>query len=185
MTIGNWHFRDVFLNERLSVEKSKPTMVNSRGIYYGYSMPIWNGTSNIYEELYFSMTIPENSWDKVTPPIFSFLGYLPNAEAANSNIKFQLECDCVDYPCDVPNTIACNVTDERNIGTRNNQYSSHFFRFEVPPGTLCSGNWQARLRRVAATSDDIAGEFVVLHWRSEWFMTKPYQDICDYLAVFT
>ena len=182
--IGKWESVPVFLNERFSTEHNNVPSAVQHGVFQGYSMPIWLYPERQHEELFFSMRIPDQRWDDTVYPIASLLGYICQDEASDSNIKLEMEVSCVDYP-DKVHTTTVALTDEVNIGDRNEQYDTFFFRTEMPLPPGSTGNVVGRLRRVAASSNDIAGEFVILHWDSEWFMKEPYRTICEYLTIFT
>ncbi|KKN39294.1 hypothetical protein LCGC14_0744870 [marine sediment metagenome] len=143
----------------------KPTFV-SRGVFTGLSLPIWNAGANNDEEINYCLNVP-----------FSYSG-TQDIEAhvdmwldtANTDKKFQmqLEWDTFTAGEDVVPDTTHTVTIEVDTGTAA-QYQSFDIEFIIDFDIDSADPIQSqdvlgfRLRRIAATSDEIAGEVVIKH----------------------
>ena len=63
-----WRSYEPYLDENYANHRNAPTQVE-RGLFKGYSMPIWSTPANQYEELLFRIRVPFR-WDGVTNPYF-------------------------------------------------------------------------------------------------------------------
>ena len=166
----NWRSKHPFLDENYANTLGKPTQV-SRGLFKGYSLPIWNGSANLYEELSFKMRVP-HSWNGITNPWFVAITSTLNVEAVDDRYRFQMEWQSKDIEHVIPDTIQETITDEVTIvdGTA---YYAEIIQFEVDASTIIAGqNIQWRLRRIAATQDEITNEIGVWHWDTRWKVNK-------------
>lgn len=139
----------------------KPTKV-TRGIVQGHSLPTYAAD----EELYFDIHVPDR-YDEASDITAHVHGYL---DTANDGKKFRmtLEWEHVTFPTDaVPNTDN-DVTVETSTGTAA-QYQSFSVPFtidyDIDGADIITGGdcLYFRLRRIAATELEIAGEFVICH----------------------
>jgi len=145
-------------NRSIIIGTGKPTLV-TRGLFHGYSLPIYN---NDDEEL-FSCKCVISSWDNVTDPIVYVGGWLDTANNAKRfNIQVSVEKCNMDSNEVVPLTTN-NYTVETLTGDVA-QYTSYKLAFTIDASTIAftAGDALAiRIRRLDASSDEIAGEFVV------------------------
>lgn len=158
------------LDEIYAAAHSVPSQIG-RGLFRGYSMPIWATPATQYEELLFRMRVPF-SWDGVTKPWFVAITTPLAEETINDRYQFQLEWEAADIGGVLPDTTAETLTSEVTLITGENAaYYAHIIAFELTATTLVSGqNLQLRVRRIAATQDEVANEPALYHWDSRWKM---------------
>lgn len=169
-TAGFWRSYEPFLDENYANVKGNPTQVD-RGLFKGYSMPIWETPANQYEELVFRLRVPFR-WDGTTNPYFCAITAISGAEDIGDKYKFQLEWASKDVGNVLPDTtdeiIDCEVT-----VTDGTAWRAEIIIGEMDATLLTGGeNWQARLRRIAASSDEVTNEPVVFHWCTRWLCNK-------------
>jgi len=140
------------------IASGKPTMV-TQGVYRGFSLPTYAAD----EEVFSCVCMPPD-WDGVTNPIVYVGGWL---DTANTDKKFQLQVSWEhSSPGDVMPATSHDVDVETATGTAL-QYTffkvAHTIDFDVDtPDNLIAGDALAvRVRRLAASETEIAGEFVV------------------------
>lgn len=140
----------------------KPTVVY-RGVVRGYSMPVYAADN---EELFFTECVPQR-WDAISDILVHVHGYL---DTANDTKNFQLQLAWEHFTPGtdvVPNT-SNTVPVETPTGVAA-QYQSFKVEFTVdydidtPDNVSWDDNLSFRLRRIAASANEIAGEFVVTH----------------------
>ena len=136
----------------------KPTQV-SRGVYNGWSLPIYDSDN---EELFACSCIPSN-WDGLTNPIIYVGGWL---DTANTDKNFKLEV-CWEHTrmdgTEVMDTSENNVPVSQATGTAA-QYTAFKLAFTIDlvgSSVLAGDALGMRIRRLAADSNEITGEFVV------------------------
>jgi len=166
----SWDSRHPFLDENYSNDKSIPTMIN-RGLFRGYSMDIWETPAKPYEELLLKMRIP-HTWDGITCPWFVAITATTGAEDIGDKYQFQMEWQSEDILHIIPDTIQETVTSEVTLTTTDAWYAN-IIAFECDCTTMVAGqNIQWRLRRIAASADEVTNEPVVFHWDTRWKMNK-------------
>jgi len=135
------------------------------GLYKGFSLPIWSDPSD--EELYFRQDVPLR-WDGASNITVSVIAVL---DTANTDKKFQLQLAWEHFAKNgvVPAT-ANLVPIEKDTGTAA-QYQSFICDFTIEYDIGEVGNeikygevLTVRLRRVAASGDEIAGNVVIIDW---------------------
>lgn len=140
----------------------KPTQVY-RGIFKGYSLPIYAADD---EELFHCIQVPA-SWDGSTDITVRLCVWL---DTANTNKKFNLEVawEHTEMGVDVIPATLNTVPVETATGVAA-QYQSFTVDFTIdydidgPGSELAYGHaLQSRIRRLAASADEIAGEVVIL-----------------------
>lgn len=168
---SHWASKHIFLDENYSNDKGVPTVAD-RGLFKGYSMPIWNGTANVYEELLFRMRVPHR-WDGVTDPWFIAITSPSATEDVDDTYKFQIEWQSGDVGLVLPDTIQETLTYEVTLVTgQNAAWFAHIIQFELDATTLVSGqNLQLRLRRIASTTE-VSAEPIIFHWDTRWKRDK-------------
>lgn len=140
-----------------------PTRV-TRGIFQGFSMPIWNGGGNVNEELYSCQCVP-GDWYEASDLLLYIGGWISQAE---NDRNFQLQASWEHWTAgDVVPITTIDVPVETNTGVAAAQFTSFKIAFPIDydanaPGVLlCGDAIGIRIRRIAATANEIGGEFVV------------------------
>jgi len=130
-----------------------PTRVE-RGIYQGFSLPI--GGAN--EELFSCQCVP-GDWAAGTDMYLYVGGWL---DTANDGKNFQLRMSYEHWSAgDVVPITSADVDVETATGTAP-QFTAFKIKFPIADPTFVSGDALGiKLIRVAASADEIAGEFVV------------------------
>jgi hypothetical protein len=144
-------------NHTRVVGQGKPTLV-SRGVAQGFSLPIYDDDD---EELFCCHCI-DNCWDGVTNPILYIGGWLDTANTDKS-FRLQVSWEKIQSGQVVGDVVDDDVKLETFTGTAS-QYQ--FFKIPFPLDLIGSGvvggdAVAIRIRRIAATRDEISGEFVV------------------------
>ena len=167
-----WRSVHPFLDENYSNDKGVPTDI-SRGLFRGYSMPIWSTPANQYEELLFRVRAPHR-WDGITNPWFVAITAPSAAEDINDKYRFEIEWQSEDIGAIMPDTTQETISAEVTLGDGENvAWFAKIIAFEMNAATIISGqNIQWRLRRKAATSNEVDNEPVVFHWDSRWKINK-------------
>jgi hypothetical protein len=135
------------------IASGKPDRVE-RGIFQGFSLPV--GGSD--EELFSCQCIPSN-WNTGTNMTLYVGGWL---DTANTGKKFQLRAAYNSWgDGDVVPATSMDVDVETDTGAAA-QYQVFKIKFTIPAGSMARGDALGiRLSRIAATSAEITGEFVV------------------------
>lgn len=167
-----WKSVHPFLDENYSNTKAIPTMTN-RGLFRGYLMDIWETPAKPYEELLFRLRVPHR-WDGVTNPWFVCITAPSGDETADDKYKFQMEWQSGDVgavlPDTIQETIVCEVT---LVSGENANGFAHIIAFEADATTLVAGqNMQWRLRRIAASANEVTADPVIYHWDTRWKLNK-------------
>lgn len=151
------------LDSTLAAKELKPTPV-TRGVIPGLSLPIYN-TDN--EEIFFDIHVPRR-WDGVSNITVHCHVYL---DTANDTKNFNIQCSWEHYSslAVVPATTN-DLTVETATGSSAAQYQGYLLVFTIDYDIDGEGNEiQAgenlcmRLRRIAASANEAAGEIVVTH----------------------
>jgi hypothetical protein len=138
--------------------QGKPTLV-SRGLYYGFSLPIYASDN---EEL-FACACMDGDWDGTTDPQIFVGGWLPSA---NDTKKFNLQVsvEAVDFE---NNAVVPVTTNDYPVETTTGTWDAYTsFKASVTLdasaiGLVAGYPLAIRIRRLAASGDEIAGEVVV------------------------
>jgi len=136
--------------------QGKPTRV-TRGASEAWSLPIYDSDD---EELFTCSCIPYD-WNGVDNITFILGGWLTNANT-DKNFNLQVSVDCYGHG-DTVGTTTYDIPIETATGTAS-QYQ--FFTIEFPFDAVSAGcaavNAMAiRVRRLAASENEITGEFAV------------------------
>lgn len=138
---------------------TKPSVVD-RGAFVGYSMPVYN---NDNQELYISQSVPRR-WDGQSDIIFGFLATL---DTANTNKKFKMQVDWEHVTAgDIlpATTHATSVEVSTGAASQYMTYDMTFildYDIDTPDVVVSNDILGIRLRRVAASSDEITGNVIV------------------------
>jgi hypothetical protein len=141
----------------------KPTRV-TRGVFFGYSLPVYAADN---EELFWNTCVPRR-WDGASDMTLRLACWLAGAEDSK-NFKLQFAWENTTPDTDIiPNTN--NIVEvETSTGASAAQYQSYQVDFTIdhdidtPAVIECCDSLAGRLRRVAASADDCAGEIVIGH----------------------
>jgi len=136
----------------------KPTLV-TRGVFNGWSMPVYAADN---EELFTCDCIPSD-WDGNSDPIVYIAGWL---DTANNTKKFNLQVSTEYYELGANQVVPITTNDYTTETTTANvaQYTSYKIGFTLDAsaiGVSAGEPLGIRVRRIAASADEIAGEFVV------------------------
>jgi len=135
----------------------KPTWV-TQGIFGGFSLPIY-GADN--EELFFTICVPDR-WDGTNSLLGHVHCWISQAEDSK-NFKLQLTWEYFVLGSAVPAT-STDVEVETATGASAPQFKSFEVDFPLVPGSLTVNNSLGlRLRRIAASENEIGGEVVISH----------------------
>lgn len=135
------------------IGQGKPTLV-TRGVHKGFSLPVYNSDN---EELFSCDCVPMD-WDGNSVN-FKVGGWLASANT-DKNFNMQISIDCTSDG-DVVSTSSTDVEVETGTETAS-QYQ--FFTIDFPfDASSCEigDAFSFRIRRIAASSDEITGEFIV------------------------
>jgi len=140
-----------------------PTLVHI-GNYYGYSLPIYN---NDNEEVYSDLAIP-GRWDGESDFIVYLYVCVSNANEKDNRLNMQLEWEHYTSGADaVPAT--ANILTYEQIVASNAQYQTHTLQYTIdydidgPDIITAHDILGLRVRRIAATQDEIIGEVILVH----------------------
>lgn len=166
-----WRTYEPFLDENYANYKGYPDQVD-RGLFKGYSFPIWSHPTNQYEELVFRLRVPFR-WDGTTNPYFCAITAISGIEDIDDRYKFQLEWVSKDVGYVLPDTADEIITWEVAV-TDGTAWRAEIIVGEMDASLdLVAGqNWQARLRRIASFGDAVTNEPVVFHWCTRWLCDK-------------
>lgn len=166
-----WRSYEPFLDENYANVRGVPDQV-SRGLFRGYSFPIWATPAQQYEELSYRLRVPFR-WDGVTNPYFCVISAITQAEDIGDKYKFQLEWTSGDVGYILSDATKEITTYEVTI------IDGSAWRAEILVGELDASldlvagqNWQGRLRRISSSGPEITGEPALFHWCMRWRMNK-------------
>jgi len=170
--------RPHLIDRQTRFNDNKPTEVY-RGCNTGYSFPIYNSDD---EELFFRFRVPEN-WDGTTDPQFGIVCTITGAEDIGDKFKFQLDWQTTTCGgATVMGTTTSNCVSEQTIITGGTSaYTAYcvFFTLNADDATnpIVAGRMiQGRLRRIAASSNEVANEVAVWDWVSRWALGCVYDN---------
>lgn len=140
----------------------KPTRVY-RGVVGGFSLPVYAADN---EELFLESHIPHR-WDNVTDILVHLHCYL---SVANDTKNFNIQLSWEHFTDgDIIPATSNDVEVETATGAGAAQFQSYHIEFiidyDIDVGDLIisTDELHLRIRRIAATADEIAGEIVVTH----------------------
>lgn len=160
----------VNFNHTIVRANGKPDAV-TLGAHSGFSLPVWTDPSD--EELYSCKSLPLDL--DLTENITTFVGcYL---DTANDTKKFQLQLSWVISDLAAHDVLDAGTTDVEVETTTGNdaQYTSYKIPFtiaSVADGAAAGNKIGFRLRRIAASGDEIAGEVVVCGMAMRYVIDK-------------
>lgn len=141
--------------------QGKPVRI-VRGIIKGWEFPIYN---NDNQELFFEMHAPHR-WDEASDILLHVHCYL---DTANNGKNFNLQVSWENFTDDdvIPAT-SNNITAETPTGAAIQYQSFHvdyIIDYDIDPASpiVASDELHFRLRREAASANEIAGDIVVTH----------------------
>jgi len=153
-----------------------------RGVNVGYSMPIWSDPAAVNEQLFFRMRIPQR-WDGTTDPQFGMMITITGTEDVGDKFKFELSWQTtVCGGTTVMGTTDSDCYTEQTIimggGTAYTAYCVFFTlnADDVTNPIIAGEMLQGRVRRVAASANEVSNEVVIWDWVSIWCVDKVYID---------
>jgi len=139
--------------------QGKPTLV-AQGAFQGFSLPIYSSDN---EELFTCDCMPED-WDGVTDPVIKVGGWL---DTANNTKKFNLQVSVETASFSANAVVPATTNDYTDETTTDNwaQYTSFVSSFTLDAdaiGLAAGEPVTIRIRRLAASGDEITGEVVIM-----------------------
>ena len=131
----------------------------SRGVYNGFSLPIYAADN---EEL-FTCDCMKYQWDGTTDPIIYLGGWLTDANNAKK-FNLQVSVSTADF---VSNDVVPATTTDYTVETTTGNWAAYTsFKVQVTIDASAIGlavgqPLAIRIRRLAASADEIAGEVVI------------------------
>lgn len=144
----------------------KPAIVTI-GAYKGFSLPIWNAPANADEELYFEICVP-NRWDGESDIDIHIACALGQAND-DKNFKLELCWEHLTPGTDIVPATCNNVTAQVATGAGAAPYQTYQPTFvidydiDVGDVIVIDDILGARLRRIDATANEIAGNVIIFH----------------------
>jgi len=141
----------------------KPTRV-TRGVFFGYSLPVYAADN---EELFWNTCVPRR-WDGASDITLRLACWLAGAEDSK-NFKLQFAWENATPDTDIIPDTSNSVEVETSTGASAAQYQSYLVDFtldydvDTPAVIECCDSLAGRLRRVAPSANDCAGEIVIGH----------------------
>lgn len=149
--------------------KGKPTEV-VRGTFKGFSLPIYSADD---EELFYEIKTPVR-WDGITNPIMEVHGWLSGAEDVGDKFKLQFSWNYSDCKSILSSTTIDKEVETTIVEGRAGQYTVYCIDFELDTGGATQGDILAgRLRRIAASTNEISGEIAIFNWVVLFKIDKP------------
>ena len=142
--------------------QGKPTQI-ARGVIHGYSLPIYAADN---EELFLENHIPHR-WDEESNILVHLHCYL---SVANDTKNFNIQLSWEHFTAgDIVLATSNDVEVETATGALAAQFQSYHVEFiidydiDVGDPIISTDEFHMRIRRIAATANEIAGEIVVTH----------------------
>lgn len=142
------------------VGNAKPTKV-TQGVVQGFSFPVYNSDD---EEIYLICDVPD-WYDEVSDPVMHLHCYL---DTANNTKNFKMQIEWEHYTVGTDTVPATSNTVQVETATGNaSQYQSFEVEFTVDydidggDTLVVEDEIAVRVRRIAASANEIAGEVVV------------------------
>lgn len=150
------------------VERGAPTQVYI-GIFTGFSLPIWSDPTNLNEELYFNLCVPER-WDGEHDLVVEVISALSNAGEAGNTYQLDLAWEKATPEVEVV-PVTFHSESAQRLTVSNLQYYCYrdFFVVDfdtpvvdpiIPEDDLAL---RLRLGQVGGQYSDLDGELIILH----------------------
>lgn len=162
------------------IASAKPTQV-ALGIYKGYSFPIWNDGVNADEQMFFRENVP-GRWGGASDIIIHLKVALGGAEDVGD--KFNLEWAWEHSPAEEPVPITSNSVPVETtvLDGRAAQYDEYLVEFTIDYDIDGVGNeiqmhelLGGRLRRLAASANEVTNEPILLDWHTYYVTDKVFK----------
>lgn len=150
--------RSFFFNYEKITGQGAPTLV-TRGLFSGFTLPVYNADD---QQVPSCICMPDD-WDGTTDPIVYIGGWL---DTANNAKKFNMQCS-VETVANVNGTVMPDTTNDYPVETTTGnwgQYAFYKIGFTLDASAIVLAVGQSlaiRIRRLAASGDEIAGNPVV------------------------
>jgi len=149
-------------------QKEKPTIVTI-GIFRTLSLPIWSSPVNADEQLFYETTVSRR-WDGISDLNVPIFAALSGAENVGDKFKLQLSwqfdscggvipAGCHDVDVEVEVLAGRNAEHDVYCVNFNIDYDIDGVGNEIQVGNVLAG----RLRRIAATSNEVSNEILIRH----------------------
>ena len=137
----------------------KPTIV-TRGVFHGFSLPVYAADN---EELFATICAP-NRWDEASNIYIHLYCWLAQAEDTK-NFNLQVSWEHYTSGIDIVPATSANVAVETPTGAGAAQFQSYKVEFTLVYDDLEDDDIMGlRIRRIAASANECAGEIVVNHY---------------------
>lgn len=146
------------------------------GVFFAWIMPIWVA----FEELHFEISAP-GRWNEVSDVVAHMDVALGGAEDVGD--KFQLRLSWEHAPGEVPIPATSNDVDVETtvLAGRAAQYDHYEIDFTIDYNIDGVGNEikphesvGMRLRRIAATANEVDNDVLILDWHVHWPIDKMF-----------
>ncbi|MBA7562077.1 hypothetical protein ES708_03726 [subsurface metagenome] len=149
-------------------QKEKPTIVTI-GTFRCFSLPIWSDPVNLDEELFYETRLPYR-WDGKSDINIPFQVALEENEDVGKKFRMQLAWEHDSCNGIIPATSNIVEVEIEILAGRNSQHDTYCLDFVIDYDIDGEGNeikvaalLAGRLRRVAASSNEIANEVLIRH----------------------
>lgn len=183
ITLSGTSKRILTLRAEINVDEIKKQGVPDQvqigaGEFFGYSMPLYVADPNNHEELYFRENVP-GRWDAASDIVFHVLCCLGALQTPGQKFQFQLSWNQVGATEIVPVTTHDTTYEVTLIDAT--QFATYAMTFtidydaDVGDPIAIHDLLAARLRRVAASSNEMDGEPVILDWHTHYVVDKMFK----------
>ena len=166
------------LRPEINIDEIKKNLVPTqvqRGVFFGYSLPIYDTD---HEEIFASQRIP-NRWNEASNIRVIIHAAITGVEDVGDKFKCQLSWEHIPCSEPIPDT-ANDVEVETTILTgRNAAYDEYCITFTIDYDIDGVGNevkadelLAMRLRRIAASANEVANEIMILDVNVEYLRDK-------------
>lgn len=158
------------------IKKENVLVQTEVGVFFGWILPLWTA----HEELFLRETAP-GRWDEVSDMhchVFVALG-----DAEDIGDKFQLRLSWEHALAGEPIPATSNDVDVETtlLAGRVAQYDQYEVQFAIDYNIDGGGNeikphelLGMRLRRIAATADEVDNDIIILEWHCHWLTDKMF-----------
>jgi len=157
------------LDETEITGRGAPTQVYIHDVFTGYSLPVWSDPSNLNEELYYSICVPDR-WNESTDIVVEVTTVLSDAGEKGNTYQIDLAWDKVTPNAEVVpagfhsvSAIRYNVSDLQYFCYRDYFVIDYDAPADDPIIHDDDLNFRLRLGQVGGQYTDLDGELIILH----------------------
>lgn len=178
--------RVLTLRPEINVDEIKKQTVPDQveiGVFFGYSLPIWNaaaGGDNLdHQELFFRENIP-GRWDEESDLTVHILCAIAAAEDVDDNFKFELSYEHAHVANDVIPVTTHEAYADADV-VDGSQYAVYQLEFTIDYDVSAPNSMEAhdllvmRLRRVDSDGTEVDGEIIVFDWHIDHQVNKMFK----------